>query len=199
MAKLDFVPNSPTLMNAGIGLQDGSGTGTLSACFRHGARGHDGRHNDHGQGDGHGPEVRRRNGVRALSHQAQGLRNLDHPRPGVRPPFSVLRHLSSVSKLVTQGGKRDGANMAVMDVHHPDILEFVDCKEIEGEIHNFNISVGASHEFMEAVRDGDRLPLSGEGEPQRRRLSHSGGGEARRARGVLTRSSTAHGATASPG
>ena len=57
-------------------------------------------------------------------------------------PISVLRHLSSVSKLVTQGGKRDGANMAVMDVHHPDILEFIDSKEIEGEIHNFNISVG---------------------------------------------------------
>ena len=55
-------------------------------------------------------------------------------------PISVLRHLSSVSTLVTQGGKRDGANMAVMDVHHPDILEFIDCKKIEGEIHTEYIS-----------------------------------------------------------
>ena len=74
-------------------------------------------------------------------------------------PVAVLRHLSSVSTLVTQGGKRDGANMAVMDVHHPDILEFIDCKHVEGTIHNFNISVGASHEFMEAVKAGTDYPL----------------------------------------
>jgi ribonucleoside-diphosphate reductase alpha chain len=49
--------------------------------------------------------------------------------------------------------------MAVMDIHHPDILEFIDCKEVEGEIHNFNISVGASDEFMQAVRDGTTYPL----------------------------------------
>ena len=41
--------------------------------------------------------------------------------------------------------------MAVMNVHHPDILEFIDCKTVEGEIHNFNISVGATNNFMEAV------------------------------------------------
>ena len=69
------------------------------------------------------------------------------------------RHLSSVSTLVTQGGKRDGANMAVMDVHHPNILDFIECKTIEGQIHNFNISVGASDEFMEAVKNGTDYAL----------------------------------------
>ena len=66
---------------------------------------------------------------------------------------------------MTQGGKRDGANMAVMDVHHPDVLEFIDCKHEEGEIHNFNISVGASHEFMEAVKAGTDYPLRAEEDP----------------------------------
>ena len=80
-------------------------------------------------------------------------------------PIAVLRHLSSVSTLVTQGGKRDGANMAVMDVHHPDILEFIDCKQVEGDIHNFNISVGASDEFMQAVKDGTDYPLRALADP----------------------------------
>ena len=56
--------------------------------------------------------------------------------------------------------------MAVMDVHHPDILDFITCKRDEGQIHNFNISVGASQEFMEAVQTGSdyelRDPITGE-------------------------------------
>ena len=56
--------------------------------------------------------------------------------------------------------------MAVMDVHHPDIMEFIDCKRVEGEIHNFNISVGASHEFMEAVRAGTDYPLRAKEDPR---------------------------------
>ncbi len=164
MAKLDFVPNSPTLMNAGIGLQDGTGTGTLSACFVMGLEDTmDGimttakemamvQKFGGGTGFALSPIRPKGSGISTTHGQACG-------------PISVLRHLSSVSKLVTQGGKRDGANMAVMDVHHPDILEFVDCKEIEGEIHNFNISVGASHEFMEAVRDGTDYPLRAKENP----------------------------------
>ena len=95
----------------------------------------------------------------ALSHIRPKGANISTTHGRACGPIAVLRHLSSVSKLVTQGGKRDGANMAVMDVHHPDILEFIECKRVEGEIHNFNISVGASHEFMEAVRDGTDYPL----------------------------------------
>ena len=164
MARLDFVPNSPTLMNAGIGLQDGTGTGTLSACFVMGLEDTmDGimttakemamvQKFGGGTGFALSPIRPKGSGISTTHGQACG-------------PISVLRHLSSVSKLVTQGGKRDGANMAVMDVHHPDILEFIDSKEIEGEIHNFNISVGASHEFMEAVRDGTDYPLRAKENP----------------------------------
>ena len=158
MSRLEFVPNSPTLMNAGIQQPDGQGTGTLSACF-----------------------------VMSLEDTMEGIMTTAKEMAMVqkfgggtgfalspiRPkgahiktthgkacgPVAVLRHLSSVSKLVTQGGKRDGANMAVMDVHHPDILEFIECKHVEGQIHNFNISVGASHEFMMAVEAGAAYEL----------------------------------------
>ena len=158
MAKLEFVPNSPTLMNAGIQRSDGQGTGTLSACFVMGLDDHmDGimttaketaMVQKYGGGTGFALSSIRPKGATIQTTHGQAC-----------GPVEVLRHLSSVSKLVTQGGKRDGANMAVMDVHHPDILEFIDCKAQEGEIHNFNISVGASHEFMEAVKAGTTYPL----------------------------------------
>ena len=158
MAHLEYVPNSPTLMNAGIEQPQGGGTGTLSACFVIGLDDSmDGimttakeaaMVQKFGGGTGFAlSELRPKGSLISTTHgKACG-------------PIAVLRHLSSVSKLVTQGGKRDGANMAVMDVHHPDILEFIDCKRVEGEIHNFNISVGASHEFMEAVKAGTDYPL----------------------------------------
>ena len=152
MASLDFLPNSPTLMNAG------TGQGTLSACF-----------------------------VLPLKDTMEGITRASHDQAMVqkfgggtgfalselRPkgfsistthgkacgPVETLRYLSATSRLVTQGGKRDGANMAVMDVHHPDIMEFITCKTVEGEIHNFNISVGASDEFMRAVFENTDYPL----------------------------------------
>ena len=158
MARLEFVPNSPTMMNAGIHMDDGSGTGTLSACFVMGLEDTmDGimtaakemamvQKFGGGTGFALSPIRPKGSGIETTHGKACG-------------PVAVLRHLSSVSKLVTQGGKRDGANMAVMDVHHPDVLEFIDCKHQEGEIHNFNISVGASHEFMEAVKAGTDYSL----------------------------------------
>jgi ribonucleoside-diphosphate reductase alpha chain len=152
MASLEYLPNSPTLMNAG------TGAGTLSACFVL-------------------PLHDSMEGIMGAAHDAAMVQKfgggtgfaLSELRPtgaGIATthgkacgPIQVLRHLSSVSTLVTQGGKRDGANMAVMDVHHPDILEFIDCKQVEGEIHNFNISVGASDEFMQAVKDDTTYAL----------------------------------------
>jgi ribonucleoside-diphosphate reductase alpha chain len=152
MVNLEYVPNSPTLMNAG------SGAGTLSACFVMGLE-------DSMEG------IMETAKEAALVQKFGGGTGfaLSKIRPKGSPiatthgkacgPIAVLRHLSSVSTLVTQGGKRDGANMAVMDVHHPDILEFITCKTQEGEIHNFNISVGASEVFMQAVRNGKDYEL----------------------------------------
>ncbi|PZC46265.1 MAG: ribonucleoside-diphosphate reductase alpha chain [Chloroflexi bacterium] len=152
MASLEYVPNSPTLMNAG------TGAGTLSACFVMGLE-------DSMEG------IMTTAKEAALVQKFGGGTGfaLSPIRPKGSPISSthgkacgavaVLRHLSSVSTLVTQGGKRDGANMAVMDIHHPDIEEFINCKTDEGQIHNFNISVGASDEFMEAVRDNKQLEL----------------------------------------
>ena len=164
MTDLEFVPNSPTLMNAGVNLEDGSGTGTLSACFVMGL-------DDTMEG------------IMTTAKEMAMVQNFGggtgFALSPIRPkdssistthgkacgPISVLKHLSSVSKLVTQGGKRDGANMAVMDVHHPDILEFIDSKQVEGDIHNFNISVGASHEFMEAVKNNTDYCLRSRKDP----------------------------------
>ena len=158
MASLEYLPNSPTMMNAG------TGTGTLSACFVL-------------------PLTDSMEGIMAAAHDAAMVQKFGggtgFALTALRPkgagiatthgkacgPIGVLRHLSSVSTLVTQGGKRDGANMAVMDVHHPDILEFIDCKQVEGEIHNFNISVGASDEFMQAVKDGTTYALRALADP----------------------------------
>jgi len=158
MASLEYLPNSPTLMNAG------TGAGTLSACFVL-------------------PLEDSMEGIMRAAHDAAMVQKFGggtgFALSGIRPkgspirtthgracgPVAVLRHLSSVSTLVTQGGKRDGANMAVMDVHHPDILEFIDSKKVEGEIHNFNISVGVSDEFMRAVEEGTDYPLRTKADP----------------------------------
>jgi len=152
MASLDFIPNSPTLMNAG------TEQGTLSACFVL-------------------PLEDSMEGIMKAAHDAAMVQKfgggtgfaLSKLRPkgdriktthGVScGPIEVLKTLSRVSSMITQGGKRDGANMAVMDVHHPDILEFIDCKQVEGEIHNFNISVGVTDDFMRAVKAGTSYSL----------------------------------------
>jgi ribonucleoside-diphosphate reductase alpha chain len=145
MTSLKFLPNSPTLMNAG------TGQGTLSACFVL-------------------PLDDTMEGIMDTAKDAAMVQkfgggtgfSLSKIRPKAAPistthgkacgPIAVLNHLSSVSRLVTQGGKRDGANMAVLHVSHPDIMDFITCKQVEGDIHNFNISVGVDAKFMDAVR-----------------------------------------------
>ena len=148
MSSLEFLPNSPTMMNAG------TGAGTLSACFVLGLE-------DSMEGIMDAAKeaalVQKFGGGTGFS--LSSIRAKDSPISTTHGkacgPVAVLRHLSSVSTLVTQGGKRDGANMAVMDVRHPDIMEFIESKTQEGQIHNFNISVGADEEFMEKVKAGD--------------------------------------------
>ncbi len=146
MNRLEFLPNSPTLMNAG------TEQGTLSACFvlplEDSMEGIMKAATDtamvqkFGGGTGFALSNVRPRGDRIRSTHGIAC-----------GPIEVLKTLSRVSSMITQGGKRDGANMAVMSVYHPDILDFITCKTTEGDIHNFNISVGVDSHFMKAVEN----------------------------------------------
>ena len=144
MANLEFMPNSPTLMNAG------TEQGTLSACFvlplEDSMEGIMQAATDAAMvqkfGGGTGFSLSK------IRPRGAGIKSTHGIACG---PIEVLKTLSRVSSMITQGGKRDGANMAVMSVYHPDILDFIDCKSVEGDIHNFNISVGVDTQFMKMV------------------------------------------------
>ncbi len=74
-------------------------------------------------------------------------------------PVSFMKVFDVATRQVMQGGKKRGANMGILNVDHPDIMEFVTCKTEEGEIANFNISVGITDEFMRAVEKDTQFPL----------------------------------------
>ena len=122
MSRLEFLPNSPTLMNAG------TAQGTLSACFvlpiEDSMEGIMQAATDaamvqmFGGGTGFSLSKIRPRGSKILTTHGKAC-----------GPIEVLKTLSRVSSMITQGGKRDGANMAVMSVYHPDILEFIECKK----------------------------------------------------------------------
>lgn len=155
MARLEFLPNSPTLMNAG------TGAGTLSACFVLPLK--DSMLDQDGIADAGRAMIAVQKFGGGTGFSLSELRAKGSPISTTHGracgPISVLKWLSASSTMVTQGGKRDGANMAVMDVHHPDILEFITCKEEEGQVHNFNISVGVDDAFMRAVDEGTEFEL----------------------------------------
>ena len=152
MASLEFLPNSPTLMNAG------TNQGTLSACFVlpledsmeaiMSAATNSAMVQKFGGGTGF-----------ALSKIRPKGSSINTTHGKACGPIEVLKTLSRVSSMITQGGKRDGANMAVMSVYHPDIEEFIGCKSFEGDIHNFNISVAVDSYFMQLVESDATYPL----------------------------------------
>jgi len=171
MSTLQFMPNSPTLMNAGASLQQ------LSACFVL----------EPGDSMAEEDEFGRESILDTVKHAGQIFKSgggvgysFSHLRPKgayirsteseTSGPMQFMRLYDETCETVKQGGKRRGAQMGIMRIDHADIGRFITAKRVEGVLDNFNISVALTDEFIEAVRNDEDYaiydPQSDFSEPQ---------------------------------